>query len=154
MADKKTAERQRRYRIREQARSRALFAGATEIDIAWFGTNADGEHVAIDYDGKPIPLIVRTPTPVDAEPVTTQVDPRKPAKPSKVYAPRSWEASKWNRVVEQLRAQHYSKENALSEMNSGATLDDKQKRHAVAVIDATPDVPDWYDHLPTAEEKS
>ena len=156
MADSKQSERQRRYHVRKKAQAMALFAHATEIDLAWFGVNRDGEHVAIGYDGKPIDLVVRagatlpeTPKPEDS---VDEVSVKRAAREKKVYAPRSWDAEKWNRVVEQLKSRDFSKDEARSEIAQGKTLDDKQKRHALAVIDAVPDVPDWYAHLPLAEE--
>jgi len=151
--DDKAAERQRRYRTREQAKARAIFAGATEIEIAWFGTNADGEHVAIDYDGQPIPLVVRDRKAIP-EPVETELDDpvvRRSARTKKVYAPKSWDAATWNKIVVQLQDQTPTKSAAIAALEDGKTIDDKQKRQAKAVIEAMPDAPDWYSHLPIAE---
>lgn len=146
--DQKAADRQRRYRIREQARARALFAGATEIDVAWFGVNAEGEHVAIDYNGQSIVLIApKRANPVDPSNVTPIH-----AKGPKIYAPKSWDPARWNGVVQQIRTSGATKEQTLSQVDSGTTIDDKQKSQARAVINALPDVPDWYDHLPLAKE--
>ena len=40
-----------RYRARQKARAQAVFAGAEEIELAYFGI-LDGYHVAIGMDGK------------------------------------------------------------------------------------------------------
>lgn len=154
MTDKsKQSERQRRYHVRKKAQAMALFAHATEIELAWFGVNRDGEHIAIGYDGQPIDLIVRAGAtlPDLPAPETAPVDELATRRQKKVYAPKSWPADKWNMVVVSLREQDFTKDEARKSIEKGKTLDDKQKRHALAIIDAVPDVPDWYDHLPVAE---
>lgn len=151
MTDKKTAERQRRYRVREQAKARAIFAGATEVEIAWFGLNSDGEHVAIDYSGQPIPLIVRTRQSTPPEPVETHLDEVSAKRAKKVYAPKTWEPATWNQIVGQIQEQTGTKDATIKSLQAGTKIDDKQKRQALAVIEAMPDTPDWYASLPLAE---
>lgn len=145
---------QQRYAVRKKAQALALLGGGTEIELAWFGTNADGHHVAIGMDGKRVELVTRQGGASIGDgrlsPDDTPVEPTPRQK--KVYAPRSWPADKWNKVVEQLRAQDFTKDEARTEITNGRTLDDKQKRHALAVFDAVPDAPDWYTYLPLADE--
>lgn len=154
MADPKQTERQKRYHVRKKAQAMALFAHATEIDLAWFGVNRDGEHIAIGYDGKPIELIVRAgatlpdlPKPEDAP-----VEEAPAQRQKRVYAPKSWDASKWNTVVKRLREQDYTKDEARAELSQATKIDPKQIKHALAVIDAVPDTPDWYTAMPMADE--
>ena len=150
MTDKKTADRQRRYRVREQAKARAIFAGATEIEIAWFGLNSDGEHVAIDYSGQPIPLIVRTRQSAPPEPVETHLDEVSAKRAKKVYAPKSWPGDKWNEFVKAVQSKQMSIEAVLKSVDD-AVWDDKQKTHVRGIVKAMPDTPDWYASLPLAD---
>lgn len=149
MADNTAAQRQAEYRARKTAQAEAKFAGATEIRIAWFGVNKDGHHVAIGYDGQPIELVVPK---SDDSPVATSQAQVNPSKPTKVYAPKSWDADKWNQVVSQIQETDLTKEQAISQLSQGKTLDEKQRRQSVAVVEAMPDAPDWHASLPLAED--
>lgn len=146
------AQRSARAYLKRKHIAQAELAGATILDPTLVAIDpSDGHYVVRTYDGETLHLVLREavarPTP-EAAPVDEVAAHRQ----KKVYAPRSWDAEKWNRVVEQLKSRDFSKEEARSEIAQGKTLDDKQKRHALAVIDAVPDVPDWYAHLPLAEE--
>ena len=162
MANSKQSERQRRYHARKKAQAMALFAHATEIELAWFGVNRDGEHIAIGYDSKPIDLVVRagatlpeTPKPEDS---VDEVSVKRAAREKKVYAPKSWSASGWNEWVHMLHdiaekgTTDVSKERVIANLRGWDKLNAKMLSQAVAVIEALPDVPDWYAHLPLAEE--
>lgn len=158
------SDRQKRYRVRQQARAQAVFAKATEIELAWFGVNRDGEHIAIGMDGKPIQLIVRVDSQTRAvqsapEPKPTEPDPA-PAipenviplsKPKRIYMPKSWTPDKWSVIVEAAQNQRMPKSVFIEKMQSIRGLDDKQRKHAVAVAQALPDTEDWYTHLPAAD---
>jgi len=151
--DAKSAERQKRYRQREKIRAQATFANAIEIEIAWFGINAEGQHVAIGYDGKSIPLIVATPA-TQVEPVPTTI--HASVKPRTVYAPKSWNPAIWNDNVRQIREGSMTKDDVISFLSDAAQEKNtpdahKRAKQAIAVIQALPDVPDWYDHLPLAQ---
>lgn len=152
--DKKAAERQRRYRVREQAKARALFAGATEVEIAWFGLNAEGQHVAIDYDGNAIPLNVIPAAGHTIPSVETKMAPTD--KPVKIYAPKSWTPSVWNSNVERIREAAMGRQEVLDWFAESAAKTNtpqahKQARQGIAVVEALPDTPDWFDHLPLAD---
>lgn len=151
---------QQRYAIRKKAQAMALLGGGTEIELAWFGTNADGHHVAIDMNGQRVDLVTRqggavigdgrlSPDDTPVEPLTT---PSPSTKQKRVYAPKSWPADKWDKAVEILREKTYTKPDAREAITHTANLNEKQIKHAHAVIDAVPDVPDWYSHLPVATE--
>lgn len=170
----KQSERQRRYRVRKEAQAKALFAHATEIELAWFGVNADGEHIAIDYDGKPVQLIVRTSarpkvSPVDhiastAElpdtPKPEDLDKPKPVKPKRVYPPKEFDGTDaqrtaWNKVADRL--QKMSAEHGPEEGKERAhgwvgrsELQDSTKRKLIAILDAL-DGDDWAKRFPRFE---
>ena len=151
--DAKQAERQRRYHVRKKAQALAVLGGGTEIELAWFGTNANGEHVAIGMDGQRIDLVAITgatfgvpETPVEERPETKAAEQTK-----KVYAPKSWDAEKWDEIRAKIIDMQLTKDSVRRQFREGKTLDDKQKRQAIAVVDAMPDTADWYVNLPTAE---
>lgn len=139
----KQADRQRRYRAREKAKAQAVMAGASEIELAWFGINLDGKYVAIPYDGKSIVLTPAVPK-APAEPVEDE-----PAK--KVYVPKVWPADRWNKLVHEVREKKITHANMLG--NFKKWEDTELNRTLLAVVKAIPDTPDWYMHLPLAPEK-
>ena len=137
-------------RKRAAMRAQATLMGWEPLDI--LGAYRDGGNLIVvlrDETRIVASVVEQTPRPT---PESAPVDEVAAHRQKKVYAPRSWDAERWNRVVEQLKSRDFSKDEARSEIAQGKTLDDKQKRHALAVIDAVPDVPDWYAHLPLAEE--
>lgn len=154
MADPKQTERQKRYHVRKKAQAMALFAHATEIELAWFGVNRDGEHIAIGYDGKPIELVVRAGAtlPDLPRPEDTPVDEVSAQRQKRVYAPKSWDASRWNKGRAQIIDEKMTKERAHEAAEHTKNITDKQRKHLLAVIDALPDTPDWYTLLPVADE--
>lgn len=156
------AQRSARAYVKRKHIAQAELAGAEILDVTIAAIDpSDGHYVIRLFDGTSLHLDLREkvarPTP-DADPVdevgarrASKVSSESAPKPKKVYAPKSWEPGKWNMVVGNLRAQDYSKDEARAEISKATKLSAQQVKHALAVIDAVPDTPDWYDHVPLAE---
>lgn len=148
---------QRRYAVRKKAQAMALLGGGTEIELAWFGTNADGHHVAIDMNGQRVDLVTRQGAVIGdgrLSPDDTPVEPSATPKQKKVYAPKSWPATNWNALVADVRDKEgrLTKETVKQAYRKFQGITEKMVTHADAVLDNLPDVPDWADHLPLATE--
>lgn len=134
-----------RYRARQKARAQAVFAGAEEIELAYFGI-LDGVHVAIGMDGKRIPLSVGTAPP-----------PVVPAKPARLYSPKGISREQWEANVASIREQGSSHAAILSQvtkMHENATGEKKKiAARFLKLIQSIPDAPDWADRLPEWTEQ-
>lgn len=149
MADKRT-QYERTSRERATMKAAAQLLGWQVLDILGAYLTPEGETVVITRDGK---RYGASPRPVGDLPTAPAMpeDEVSARRQKKVYAPKSWDPSKWNGVVTALREQDFTKDEARRELANAKTLDAKQIRHALAVVDAMPDAPDWYAHMPVAE---
>lgn len=146
------AQRSARAYLKRKHVAQAELAGATILDPTLVAIDpSDGHYVVRTYDGETLHLVLREkvarPTPESAP-----VDEVAAHRQKKVYAPRSWDPARWNKAVEILQGQAFTKPNAREAIANTANLSEKQIKHAHAVIDALPDVPDWYASLPVADE--
>lgn len=136
-----------RYRARQKARAQAVFAGAEEIELAYFGI-LDGHHVAIGMDGKRIPLSV---------PVGAPVAEAAPAKPARLYSPKGISREQWEANVASIREKGSSHAAILSQvtkMHENATGEKKKiAARFLKLIQSIPDAPDWADRLPEWTEQ-
>jgi len=145
VTDLKAAARSARAYTKRKHIAQAELAGAQILDVTIAALAADGHYVIRLYDGEDIHLTARE---AASPPVVSLKG------TPKIYAPKSWDPANWNRIVGIMQSSQMSKEDALSQLAEGKTLDDKQKAQAIAVLNALPDTPDWYDLLPLAKEKA
>lgn len=136
-----------RYRARQKARAQAVFAGAEEVELAFFGI-LDGHHVAIGMDGKRIPLSVPVGAPVVEVPAT---------KPPRLYSPKGISREQWEANVASIREKGSSHAAILSQvtkMHENATGEKKKiAARFLKLIQSIPDAPDWADRLPEWTEQ-
>lgn len=136
-----------RYRARQKARAQAVFAGAEEIELAYFGI-MNGHHVAIGMDGKRIPLSVPVGAPVAEVPAI---------KPPRLYSPKGISREQWEANVARIREQGSSHAAILSQvtkMHENATGEKKKiAARFLKLIQSIPDAPDWADRLPEWTEQ-
>ena len=141
------AEKSARYRARQTARAQAVFAGAEEIELAYFGI-LDGHHVAIGMDGKRIPLSVPVGAPVAEVPTT---------KPPRLYSPKGISREPWETNVARIREQgspHAAILSQVTKMHENATGEKKKiAARFLKLIQSIPDAPDWADQLPDWTEQ-
>lgn len=145
---------QKRYRARQKNDTVADAMGWEHTDIVSVYVRPDGVHIAMDSSSKRVPLLSEQFVKVDApELVPVEAQPAKP----RVYAPKSWDADKWNGNIKIIREQAMTKQQVLdswAEIAQKQNTPDAHKRvkHATAVVNALPDTPDWYELLPLADE--
>lgn len=131
------AERSKRYRIRREARALALMGGGTEIPLAWFGTNAEGFHVAIDEKGNRIELLVKP------EPVVLS------KRRAGVYPPKGMPRKLYEDVVAKIRERGLTKAQAIAQL--GNSENQEIGRRMIALVERLPEGPDWADNFPAHE---
>lgn len=136
-------------RTRAQLRAQAQLNGWEVLDVLGAYVTPDGECIVLTKDGRRYGVTI--PAPPVGFPVVEK-------KAVKVYAPRSWDPAQWNSNVQIIREQAMSKQSVIDNLAEVAQKQNtpeahKRVRHAQAVIDALPDVPDWYELLPLAEIK-
>lgn len=131
-----------RYRARQKARAQAVFAGAEEVELAYFGI-LDGHHVAIGMDGKRIDLSV------DAAPAPAPVV---PSKATRLYSPKGISREQWEVNVASIREKgspHAVILSQVAKMHENATGEKKKiVARFLKLIQSIPDAPDWADRLP------
>ena len=136
-----------RYRARQKARAQAVFAGAEEIELAYFGI-LDGRHVAIGMDGKRIPLSVSPDAPVVEVPAT---------KAPRLYSPKGISREQWEANVASIREKgspHAVILAQVTKMHENATGEKKKiAARFLKLIQSIPDTPDWADLLPEWTEQ-
>lgn len=136
-----------RYRARQKARAQAVFAGAEEVELAFFGI-LDGRHVAIGMDGKRIPLSVSPDAPAVEVPAT---------KATRLYSPKGISREQWEANVASIREKGSSHAVVLSQVTKmhENTTGEKKKIAArfLKLIQSIPDAPDWADRLPEWTEQ-
>lgn len=141
------AEKSARYRARQKARAQAVFAGAEEVELAFFGT-LDGHHVAIGMDGKRIPLSVSPDAPVVEVPAT---------KAPRLYSPKGISREQWEANVASIREKgspHAVILSQVTKMHESATGEKKKiAARFLKLIQSIPDAPDWADRLPEWSEQ-
>ena len=136
-----------RYRARQKARAQAVFAGAEEIELAYFGI-LNGHHVAIGMDGKRIPLSVSSDAPAAEVPAT---------KAPRLYSPKGISREQWEANVASIREKgspHAVILSQVSKMHESATGEKKKvAARFLKLIQSIPDAPDWADRLPDWTEQ-
>lgn len=141
------AEKSARYRARQRARAQAVFVGAEEIELAFFGI-LNGHHVAIGMDGKRIPLSVPVDAPVAEVPAT---------KPPRLYSPKGISRERWEANVARIREQGSSHAEVLSQVTKMHEESTGERKKIAArflkLIQSIPDAPDWADRLPEWTEQ-
>ena len=137
-----------RYRARQKARAQAVFIGAEEIELAFFGI-LNGHHVAIGMDGKRINLSV------DAAPAP--VAEIAPTKPPRLYSPKGISREQWEANVASIREKgspHAVILSQVTKMHENATGEKKKiAARFLKLIQSIPDAPDWADRLPEWTEQ-
>ena len=137
-----------RYRARQRARAQAVFVGAEEIELAYFGI-LNGHHVAIGMDGKRIPLSV----PAGEAPAPAPVK----VAPVRLYSPKGISREQWERNVSEIRSKGMSHAAVLAQVaKMHADAKGEHKRVAarfLKLIESIPDAPDWADRLPDWTEQ-
>lgn len=137
---------ERTSRDRAVMRAAAQLFGWQVLDVLGAYLTPENEVVVITKDGSRFGASAR---PVGDLPTA----PPRPEDgvPKRVYAPASWGATEWNSTVAALQKGKYTKDEVLERIRTGS-VSDKQKSQASKVIETLPDTPDWYTHLPLAEE--
>lgn len=151
MTDTKAAARSARAYIKRKHTAQAELAGGVILDSTIAVLAPDGHYVIHLYDGTALHLELR--------PAPGAVPSRNEAKGTsspKVYAPKSWSPEIWNDNVRQIREGSMTKDDVILFLSNAAQEKNtpeahKRAKQAIAVIQALPDVPDWYDHLPLAQ---
>lgn len=147
----KQAEAERVSRTRAAMRAQALLMGWTPLDALGSYVTPDGHVVIVLRDGGRIEAELSASLPV------ARVENVPVALPKRVYAPKAWQASAWNRNRAQIIEAEATKASVIEQLTTALSADPselhtKQLKQAVAVIEALPDSPDWYIHLPEAPE--
>jgi hypothetical protein len=146
-------------RSRAMLRAQAQLNGWEVLDVLGAYLTPDGDVIVLTKDGRRYGVTVPF-SPVDPEGERVKSVPTvsPPARSRKVYAPKSWDPAKWNRNVETIRSEAMTKDDVIANFTEAADkqaetdpVAKKRLRHTIAVIQALPDAPDWYDSLPLAD---
>lgn len=142
------AEQQRLRRLREKLRTAAIFQGIEEVPLAFFGIDSKGCHVAIDTNGKRVPLSMSTMTSTVEVPAT---------KPPRLYSPKGISREQWEANVASIREKgspHAVILSQVTKMHENATGEKKKiAARFLKLIQSIPDAPDWADRLPEWTEQ-
>lgn len=151
--DPKAAARSARAYLKRKHTASAELAGGVILDSTITVLAPDGHYVIYLHDDTTLHTVLRdAPLPV----VESSRSKSKGTSSPRVYAPKAWSPDVWNRNVEHIRSEAMTKDAVITWLADAAQGQNtpeshKQAKQAIAVIEALPDTPDWFDHLPLAQ---